>query len=67
MGLWIQETTEIVLGEVLSQYMMDQHVIASLKDAIQVIVSRVFLLQTQNINLLTTIERTIAPTLLKSL
>ena len=31
------------------------------------IVSRLYLLQTQNINLKTTIERTITPTLVKSL
>ena len=67
LGLWLIKSAETILADMLNRYMMDQHILGSLKEALNTIVSGVYLMQTQNINLCLTIERAIAPTLLKLL
>ena len=67
LGLWLQDTTQTTFGEIISQFAMDLFVLGSLRDSLNTVMSRLFLMQTQNINIGLTLERKIAPTLLKSL
>lgn len=67
LGLWLIYAAETILGDQLALYMIDPHILSTIKEALNSIISGVSLMQTQNINLCLTIERAIAPTILKSL
>lgn len=67
LGIWVISVTENILGDSLKAYMQDQHILGSLKEAVNKIISGVFVMQRQNINICLTVERTITPYLLKAL
>lgn len=67
LGLWLLNITETVLGKQLEGYIIDYHVLGSIKEALHIVVSGIYLMQRQNINLCLTVERTITPYLLKAL
>ena len=64
LGLWLIEACDKILAEVLDHYFVDFHILSALKEALNIVISGIFLLQTQNINLCLTAERALAPTIL---
>lgn len=67
LGLWLVDAVQTTLCEVLGLFLVDPHILGSLKEALNSIVSGVYLMQTQNINLCLVVERAIAAPLLKSI
>lgn len=57
LGLWLVFAAEKILGEQLSLYMVDIHILGTMKEALNVIITGIYLMQTSNINLCMVVER----------
>ena len=67
LGLWLTtDACEDILAKALAHFILDPHILSSLQEALQMIMQRVYLMVSQSINLCLTIERALAPTILKA-
>ena len=67
LGLWlIEEACENILAGALAPFLVDPHILSSLQEALQMIIQRVYLMVNESINLCLTVERALAPTILKA-
>jgi hypothetical protein len=67
LGLWLLSTVQEVLAPALNRFLNTYSFQVSLKDLLDKIITTVYLMQTQGVNLCLEVERSIAPFLVRKL
>ncbi len=57
LGLWLVHVAQTAFCEVVELFLVDMYILGSLKEALNSIISGIYLMQTQNINLCLVVER----------